>query len=164
MPHPICDPRGHSYLPREQRLPRTVVVDPARIADCDAYLFGADLYNHGYFWEAQDAWEACWRGLSTADPYERFFRGLIQASVSHLKVTTGQIDGATSLGNRAALLLRAGAAEVATTVATDRVMGVDAAELADELEAYLAMVLQDDPPRHDARHFPYLRIATGPRR
>lgn len=159
MPHPICNPRGHSYLPRDQRLPRTAAIDPLRFAQCEAYVFGVDLYNHGFFWEAHDSWEACWRAMPTGTPHEHFFRGLIQAAASHLKITTAQIAGASALGNRACLLLRASA----SALQQQRILGVSVASFTDALEDYIDNVLRDDPPRHDPVHFPLIEVATGPR-
>src|SRR5207245_6627760 len=48
FPHPISDPRGHSYgikpLPCEPP-------DPDRWNECRPCLVGIDLFNHGYYWE-----------------------------------------------------------------------------------------------------------------
>ncbi len=49
-PHPVRDPAGHSYkveppVPAEASL------------DSDIFLWGLDLFNHGYYWEAHEAWK-----------------------------------------------------------------------------------------------------------
>ena len=51
------------------------------------YLFGADLYNHGFFWEAHEAWEAVWQAAGTRSARGPFFKGLIQcaAALLHLR-------------------------------------------------------------------------------
>jgi Domain of unknown function (DUF309) len=51
-PHPVRDPTGHSYH-----------VEPIPVAaeaslGSDAFLWGLDLFNHGYYWEAHEAWES----------------------------------------------------------------------------------------------------------
>ncbi|MCA8968406.1 MAG: hypothetical protein KDC95_01430 [Planctomycetes bacterium] len=159
MPHPICSPAGHSYLPRNLRLPYRAEFDPPRFAESTDYLFGVDCYNHGYFWEAEAAFEACVRTIEGQRDQERFFRALMQAAACHLKILVHHVDGATALGNRAALLLRAAASELG-----DRINGVDAKSYAKSIERYLDSVLDTDPPVHDPKCFPYLEVATGPRR
>ena len=49
-PHPVRDPTGHSYH-----------VEPIPVAakaslSSDAFLWGLELFNHGYYWEAHEAW------------------------------------------------------------------------------------------------------------
>ncbi len=63
-PHPRRDPRGHSFGAPE---PPPAPFDPARWRECDDYLFGIDLFNHGYYWEAHEAWEGLWRASRDAD-------------------------------------------------------------------------------------------------
>ena len=51
QPHPVRDPAGHSYH-----------VEPMPVAaeaplGSDVFLWGLDLFNHGYYWEAHEAWE-----------------------------------------------------------------------------------------------------------
>ncbi|MEZ6144776.1 MAG: hypothetical protein R3B91_04935 [Planctomycetaceae bacterium] len=47
-PHPIRDPAGHMYGKHEQ----SAELDIENWQRCDQYLFGIDLFNHGYYWEA----------------------------------------------------------------------------------------------------------------
>lgn len=170
MPHPICHPAGHSFVPRAQRLPGLADLDPQRFADSTDYLFGIDLYNHGYFWEAATAFEACLRAVEADRGLERFFRALIQASAGQLKVRTGHLDGAASLTARASFLLRACAADHADSTGPfesgnpTTLLGIDVAVAARELDAYRHAVMETEPPGHDPRLFPYLRVVTGPRR
>jgi hypothetical protein len=53
-PHPVSDPRGHSY-----RIHPAIpdVPDPERWEACREYLRGVDLFNAGYWWESHEAWE-----------------------------------------------------------------------------------------------------------
>src|SRR5262245_4846701 len=46
-PHPNRDPRR---LPSEPSPPP----DPADWRACRAYMYGIDLFNHGYYWEAHE--------------------------------------------------------------------------------------------------------------
>src|SRR5690606_13320988 len=60
FPHPVRDPQGHSF----GRPPPSV--SPTELADwrtSRVYRVGVDLFNHGYYWEAHEAWEALWNAL-----------------------------------------------------------------------------------------------------
>ena len=47
------------------------------------YLYGVDLYNFAYWWEAHEAWEGLWH--QAEDTYRLFLQGLIQVSASLIK-------------------------------------------------------------------------------
>ena len=49
FPHPTRDPAGHSFGVVAAPCPPP---DPVRWLDCRPYLYGIDLFNHGYYWEA----------------------------------------------------------------------------------------------------------------
>jgi len=94
-PHPTRDPRGHSYS--EEPEPPVPSVEPEAWRSCEDYLFGVDLYNHGFLWEAHEAWEGLWH-VSKHDPVQAdFLQGLIQCAAGCLKVTMGQPRGTTKL-------------------------------------------------------------------
>lgn len=48
-PHPTRDPGGHSYG-AEFEIPEPP--DPEDWRACRDYLYGIDLFNHGFYWEA----------------------------------------------------------------------------------------------------------------
>jgi len=55
------------------------------------YLFGVDLFNHGFWWEAHEQWERPWR---CGDLLQRpFLQGLIQLAASLLKWRVGNARG-----------------------------------------------------------------------
>ena len=97
-PHPTRSKQGHSYgaaaagagyLPGE------------RWADNAEYLWGVDLYNAGYFWEAHEAWEGLWRAAAGRDAAQRrFLQGLIQCAAASLKATAGDADACRRLAAR----------------------------------------------------------------
>jgi len=92
-PHPVRDPKGHSYGKEE--------VDPVPDDALSAnYLRGIDLYHAGYLWEAHEAWEGLWKASS--DPVQRdFLQGLIQLAASLLKRHVGEESGARRLAQAA---------------------------------------------------------------
>ena len=57
-PHPTQDERGHSYS-RGEEAP-ALYFPPESWRENADYLYGVDLYNHGYLWEAHEAWEGLW--------------------------------------------------------------------------------------------------------
>jgi Domain of unknown function (DUF309) len=73
-PHPVRDPKGHSYH-----------VEPIPVAaeasvGSDAFLWGLDLFNHGYYWEAHEAWEGLWQVADRDGMLRTLFKGLILLS------------------------------------------------------------------------------------
>jgi len=67
------------------------------------FLFGVDLFNAGYFWEAHTFWERLWALEETAPEIRRFLQAIIQTAASCLKVRQGQTAGARKLLDRAGL-------------------------------------------------------------
>lgn len=96
-PHPTRDPRGHSYqVPHDPALEH---FDPARWHESEAYLYGIDLYNHGYWWEAHEAWEACWIAAGKQTETGLFLQGLIQITAGCLKKHLDQIEAGRGLAS-----------------------------------------------------------------
>ena len=59
-----------------------------------------DLFNHGCYWEAHEAWEDLWLPLENEDPLRIFTQGLIQASAALLKIRLQQPRPANSIWSR----------------------------------------------------------------
>lgn len=62
----------HLLLPNEWR-------------NCEPYLYGVDLFNHAFWWEAHEAWEGLWLPLEKSEVTAQFLQGLIQISAGYLK-------------------------------------------------------------------------------
>src|SRR5262245_59054964 len=73
---------------------------------CDEYLYGIDLFNHGYWWEAHEVFEAFWRAAGRGTPLGDLLQGLIQAAAALLKDVVGSRAAAQSLGRSASMKLR----------------------------------------------------------
>ena len=99
-PHPVRDPAGHSHGEPS----------PAAAADpplgSEAFRWGADLFNHGYYWEAHEAWEPLWRAASRSTPLGQFLKGLILLSAAGVKIREGKPAAAARHSRRAAALFR----------------------------------------------------------
>ena len=91
-PHPTRDPRGHSYGRDEP----AVHLPPERWHEDGDYLYGIDLYEARYFWEAHEAWEGIWKASPDADQRD-FLQGLIQLAASRLKDRLGGERGRRTL-------------------------------------------------------------------
>jgi uncharacterized protein len=102
-PHPINDPEGHSYgAPHEVAGP----VGPENWATSRPYLFGIDLFNHGFYWEAHEVWEGLWHACGRSGTTADFLKGLIQMTAAGVKVRQGVPLGVANLGTGSAGLFQ----------------------------------------------------------
>jgi len=99
-PHPCADPRGHSYQPPGVSHPRPPLLPPERWSECEAWRFGVDLFNHAYWWETHEIWEAIWQQSDKGGPQGRFLQGLIQVAAALLKRHVGEAEGTARLLER----------------------------------------------------------------
>lgn len=99
FPHPISDPAGHSYKSytiSEQ----TRQADPGNLRDLASdwrlsseYLFGIDLFNHGFYWEAHETWEQLWIVFGRSGRNADFMKGLIKLAAAGVKAREGRASG-----------------------------------------------------------------------
>jgi predicted metal-dependent hydrolase len=95
LPHPRTDPAGHSYHEEEDYVPAFVHDD---WHSCEAYLYGIDLFNYGYWWEAHEALEDVWIAAGQkSTKCGVFLQGLIQLAGAQLKRFVNEPRGAQSL-------------------------------------------------------------------
>ena len=140
-PHPRQDPRGHSYGSQEAMAEEAPAPEAWR--DCEDYLFGVDLYNHGYLWEAHEAWEGLWHPAKQSDPeLAAFLQGLIQCSASSLKARMGEPRGHGKLADLALAKL----SSVAEAHA-GRYMGVDLFTFVDDFRDFVLEATLDPDRR-----------------
>jgi uncharacterized protein len=96
-PHPTRDKAGHSHgvaQPVSRHRPSEHWADNAE------YLWGVDLYNAGFFWEAHEAWEGLWRSAGRDPQQRRFLQGLIQCAAACLKAVAGDVEASQRLAAR----------------------------------------------------------------
>ena len=82
------------------------------------WLRGLDLYDHRYYWEAHEAWEACWHHTPPG-PRRLLQQGLIQGAAAVLKRHLGH--------QRAMQRLQQAAADKLAAVGVPTLDGVDVA-------------------------------------
>ena len=155
-PHPIAHPQGHSHRPRGMPHPAVVYVPPERWRDSEDYLYGCDLYNHAYWWEAHEAWEALWQTCDKKATQGRFLQGLIQATACHLKIHLKSAAGVERLGPSSLDYLRGATAEMEST----NYMGLNTREFIISLDSYFKRCL-DATARvrgHDVSLYPYIEL------
>ena len=61
------------------------------------YLGGIDLFNHGYYWEAHEMWEALWHRTGGDAVTAMFLKGLIKLTAAGVKIREGNPRGTASL-------------------------------------------------------------------
>lgn len=94
-PHPVRDPAGHSHGQPE---PAAEYLPAERWRENAEYLYGVDLYNHGFLWEAHEAWESLWHLAKRRDEVQALLlQGLIQCAAACLKIPMDQPAGLEKL-------------------------------------------------------------------
>jgi uncharacterized protein len=138
QPHPVRDPAGHSYRHEP------VAVTAEASLGSDVFRWGIDLFNHGYYWEAHEAWEPLWQVASPGTAQRLLFKGLILLSAAGVKIREGKQAAAARHARRAAALLRQ------TMKAPDphfeAALGMPPAALAEYVEAALRVPAVAPPP------------------
>jgi len=88
-PHPFRHPDGHMYHGEPQwPIGETWGTDPQ-------FSYAADLFDHGYYWEAHEQWEACWKRAENEE--KKCIQGLIQMSAAILKHNMGHLSARDKL-------------------------------------------------------------------
>jgi hypothetical protein len=123
-PHPVRDPRGHSYGASAE----TDQLDAEQWSSCQTYLAAIDLFNHGYYWEAHEELERLWRGTGRRTETGVFLQGLIQVAAALLKRSTDERGSASRLAGKGCEKLR--------TIAEVH-LGISGPDLARVIEATL---------------------------
>lgn len=157
-PHPYRDPAGYAYGQRGEHASAIRLAPPERWSENVEYLFGCDLYNQGYWWEAHEAWEGLWRSANANTTQRRFLQALILATVCHLKLEMGVLAAVQRLRARANRRLL----QVAKDIAGDTFMGIRVWPWYETLREYYQRILAPgtEGPAHDPANYPYIWL-TG---
>ena len=143
-PHPVSDPRGHSY---GSALSGIAAPDPENPSGSPQFLQAVDLFNYGYYWEAHEVWEALWiacgRSGSTAD----FLKGLIKLAAAGVKAREGRPPGVRRHAERARELFEATAQATGVTA----VLGLDLKQLIAAAEEIALKPPVDTDPRPEGK-------------
>lgn len=112
---------------------RNVGIDVERL-----YRFGIDLFNHGYYWEAHEAWEQLWQAEGRTGAVADFFKGLIKLAAAGVKAREGVPAGVIGHARRAAELF----ASAFQTTGETRLRGLDLKAL-----GQFAQAVAEAPPQ-----------------
>lgn len=80
---------------------KTINISPKKWFENEAYIYGIDLFNHDYFYEAHEVWEALWMKVDRETVQGKFLKGLIQLAASRLKILMGETKPAERLSLKA---------------------------------------------------------------
>ena len=152
QPHPTADRRGHSYN-RPPRFP-AASLDGGRWRESPGYLYGCDLYNRGYWWEAHEAWEMIWHLARRSSPERAALQGLIQLANCHLKLYMRRLSAVLRLQQSygAHFDRAAGLAEMPF-------LGLDLPAYRARADLYFHDVTGRTKPAHDPTMYPYLDLS-----
>lgn len=101
-PHPVSDPVGHMY---GEEHGAAAPLDPDEWSNSEEYLYGCDLLNHGFYWEAHESWEALWHSAGRQGEIADFLKGLIKLAAAAVKAREGNPRGVSRHASRALELL-----------------------------------------------------------
>jgi len=154
-PHPVGDPRGHSYGRHD---PACDSPDPDNWRACERFQWGVDLFNAGYYWEAHEAWESVWISAGRNGPTADFLKALIKLSAAGVKLRE-QNDGGARRHLRRAVQLFDAAGD--SCPGGSRMFGLSMSDLRVSAERLLAGRPSADLPR-DGRPMPVLGVKLLP--
>lgn len=99
-PHPFRHMAGHMYT--DGGAPKEEPWSPKADGSSDErFLYGVDLFNHRYFWEAHEAWESMWHFADDGTQVKDLLQSLIQCAASILQHHMGRPTIANHLLQRA---------------------------------------------------------------
>jgi len=97
-PHPT---RNAAHRGSDKPHASPAPLDPDHWRECRPYVRGIDLFNHGYYWEAHEAWESLWHASGRRGPVAEFLKGLIALAAAGVKAREGRAGGVKQHAQRA---------------------------------------------------------------
>ena len=116
------DPGGHSYGTLEAS------------HDPEGLLWGIDLFDQGYPWEAHEAWEPLWFAAERGSALRSLYKGLILLAAAGVKVREGKAAPALRHAGRAMALLRGATGDADEVFLAAAGLAPD--KLADKIEVF----------------------------
>ncbi len=94
-PRPVRDRSSYRKAQRQWH----AAWEPAAWRKLEDWLWGVDLFNAFFFWEAHEAWERLWVAQPKDSLPAMVLQGLIQIAAALLKVRAGSVASATTLSH-----------------------------------------------------------------
>ena len=111
---------------RTESPPKLFAAD--RWQENEPYLYGVDLFNQSYWWEAHAEWEMLWQVTDRSATAASFLQGLIQVAAALVQHRAGRAEGARKLATKGITKLRR---------IDGRFMGLDVVAFTDAVESFL---------------------------
>lgn len=147
-PHPIVDEAGHSHALETAQQASACDWHGLGWQHCEPYLYGVDLFNHTFFWEAHESWEPLWHAAGHRSPPGYFVQGLIQVAAVMLLVRCDRPNAVPRMLERAERNLYR-AVEASAEAAEHWAYGLDLARWLPQVAAAV---------RHESPHFPVIEL------
>jgi hypothetical protein len=139
-PHPTNSPEGHSYGAEDEENAKW---NSDLWRDNEDYLFGIDLYNYHYYWEAHEAWEGLWIGAVRNSSEHRFLQGLIKCGAALLKVRMANYQIQDLIGARN---LSKSGMSLLSQVGQDDFMGLNIPDYLENYNEFINPINEDTIP------------------
>mgnify|MGYP001160890854 FL=1 len=144
-PHPTNSPDGHSYGEEDEESGKW---DSELWKGNHEYLFGIDLYNYHYYWEAHEAWEGLWIASVKNSSEHRFLQGLIKVGAALLKIRMAEYEIQDLIGARN--LARSGI-DLLSKVGIDQFMGLEIPKFLESYQNFVNPIYDDQIPIIDRK-------------
>ena len=144
-PHPTNSPKGHSYGEDDGDHNKW---DSNLWKDNDDYLFGIDLYNYHYYWEAHEAWEGLWIASVRNSSEHRFLQGLIKVGAALLKIRMAEYEIQDLIGARN--LARSGI-DLLSKIGIDQFMGLEIPRFLESYQDFVNPIYDNQIPIIDRK-------------
>ncbi|QDU76142.1 hypothetical protein Pan97_31870 [Bremerella volcania] len=69
-----------------------------------SFRYGVDLFNHGFYWEAHEAWESAWIAHGRAGEQADLLKGLIHLAACGVKARQRSLHGIEAHAGKAIVL------------------------------------------------------------
>ena len=122
FPHPLSDPAGHSF---GQIAEKCEPLTPENASEQQQYLWGIQLFNQGYYWEAHETWEQVWHACGKTEPAADYLKGLIKLAAAGVKSREGRLEGVRRHARRSAELLGGVKDEFEGHISAPYLLGLD---------------------------------------
>jgi len=144
-PHPTNSLDGHSYGEEDDESGKW---DSELWKANQEYLFGIDLYNYHYYWEAHEAWEGLWIASVRNSSEHRFLQGLIKLGAALLKIRMAEYEIQDLIGARN--LARSGI-DLLSKVGIDQFMGLDISKFLESYQDFVNPIYANKIPVIDRK-------------
>ena len=144
-PHPTNSLDGHSYGEEDGDHSKW---DSNLWKNNGDYLFGIDLYNYHYYWEAHEAWEGLWIASIRNSSEHRFLQGLIKLGAALLKIRMAEYEIQDLIGARN---LSKSGIDLLSKVGIDQFMGLDIPKFLESYQDFVNPIYDDQIPVIDRK-------------